>query len=170
MTSIQQAMNQTLGSLAGATLAGAHIYRQSGHYQDVLAERKAQKLEETAGDIRKEIHNQIETMDDFETEDGRIKARARTQAITQLSDYEDELLKEAHKTSPKADRTSNLLKIETKKARKQLRKEKAERAALKSLEDSIESKRKQDEAREIRKSILAGTPSEYLLYNQKEDN
>lgn len=169
MASIQQSMNQLLGAMAGAATAGTYLYRQSGHYQDVLAERKAQKLEKTAGEVQQEIHNQTQIVDDFESEEGRRNAQARTKAIVGLTNYRDELRQEAYKTSPTSKRAKHLVGIERGNVIRQERKNMAEQFALERQEDEINRQREQKEALAVRTSILRGTPAEHLLY-QKEDN
>jgi hypothetical protein len=49
MASIQQSYNQLFGALAGASTAGAYMYRQSGAYKAGQAEKSAKTIEKTLG-------------------------------------------------------------------------------------------------------------------------
>lgn len=169
MASIQQSMNQLLGAVAGATTAGSYMFRQTGTYQDMMAEQKAKKLEKTAQEVNKEIHNQTQIVDDFESEEGRRKAKARTQTIVGLGNYRNELQQEAYRTAPTSKRAKYLVGIERGNVIRQERKAKAEEWALERQENEIKRQREQEEALATRISILRGTPAEHLLY-PKEDN
>lgn len=180
MASIQQSLNQLLGAVAGATTMGSYMYRQSGTYQDILAERKARKLEQVAEDVDKTQRNLIREAGRTQTEienrgedpEESITFQAQKNTVREIATERENLLREAYRSSPS---TSRLKKYAQSKKRgismdmfDRERAEQAEKSALERQENEINRQREQEEALAIRTSILRGTPAEHLLY-PKED-
>lgn len=118
MASIQQSLNQMLGSVAGIATAGTYLYTQSDAYKAGQKEKEAKGYERLAD---KAMDRFLETPED---RTGEIYEEAR------------ELEEQAYHTAPTETRAKRYLEIQTERAgeaeyesEKQRLREKAEREA-----------------------------------------
>lgn len=156
MAGIQQAFNQSLALIAGGALAKRQTKALEASTPEAIATRQAQ-AEETKYDILTGTRQESERPYTKMTES---ELRGDLELNQQALGY----LKEAYEIQPTKERAETLQNI-TEQRHESIKDVEAE--LLRRKENREKNIRNQKEALEIRKSILKGTPSEYLLGGNK---
>lgn len=150
MASIQQSMNALVGSALGAATTGSYFYRQSPEF-------RAKQLDKGAKEVQEQVVNLINDLEKIPEGDS-ISHKAQNQAIVKLAEKRRGLVEQAFDTSPTFDRAKKLAGAERgrviKAERDRMKQEYAEKKALESLTNKVDTQMEQKQAYKDRLDTL----------------